>query len=310
MGEFDLIDSIKRRVSVPDGFAGIGDDCAILPQKAGFQTVVSTDMLVEGTHFILDRSEPFELGWKSLAVNLSDIAAMGARPVSSFLSLALPKGLTGDWIQRFMDGFCAISDQFACTLLGGDTTSSKIGLCINVAVTGEIETGRAKCRHHAQDGDLVCVTGPLGDSAAGLDCILHNRAGYEYLRTRHHSPSPRVHEGLELSAVEGVHAMMDISDGVASDLRHILRASGVGAEVETERIPTSGQLNVYCKEFGLDPIELALCGGEDYELLFTVSQEAEKSLGVLHYVIGRIDKSLPGLVWKGSDRDFMGYEHF
>ncbi len=310
IGEFGLIESIGRRVNVPSGFMGIGDDCAIIPQRDGYQTVVSTDMLVEGTHFILGKSDPFKLGQKSLAVNLSDIAAMGARPVSAFLSLALSDSIDYEWIQHFMDGFCSLASQFGCALLGGDTTSSRSGICINVTVTGELESGRARRRSFAQDGDLICVTGTLGDSAAGLDSILNDRVGYPYLKLRHNSPTPRIREGLELSATDGIHAMMDISDGIASDLRHILKASSVGAEVDITRIPMSEPLLAYCGEYGLDPLELALCGGEDYELLFTASHEAEKTLALRHYIIGRIDKSLPDLIWKGSDRDYLGYRHF
>lgn len=311
IGEFPLIGKIKSDIEVPDGVTGIGDDCAVLPQRSGYETVISTDMLIEGTHFLMDGITPYNLGWKSLAVNLSDIAAMGAKPVASFLSLALPKDMDSAWMDAFIDGYKAIALKYGSPLLGGDTTGSKGPVCINVAVTGEIPKGRSKLRSAAQDGDLICVTGCLGDSAAGLHGILNHRLQErDFLYRRHTLPEPRVGAGLELGRNGDVHAMMDISDGVASDLRHILEASGVGAEVDTERIPMSGQMLGYCAAHGLDPLEKALCGGEDYELLFTVTPEAERHLGVTHFVIGRIDKSLPDVVWKHSGRDYSGFRHF
>ncbi|MBP5721838.1 MAG: thiamine-phosphate kinase, partial [Bacteroidales bacterium] len=171
-GEFELIEWIKGQFEVPEGILSIGDDCAVLPQATGMETLVTTDMLVEGVHFLLEDIDPYSLGWKSAAVNISDIAGMGGRPVGTFLSTALPKDLDDEFLKGFIRGYKDMSDRFGCPLLGGDTTASKDKLCISVTVLGECEAGRSRKRSAAQPGDLICVTGPLGDSAAGLKVVL------------------------------------------------------------------------------------------------------------------------------------------
>ena len=312
LGEFGLIEQIHERFPAPDGVTGIGDDCAVLPQRDGLQTLVSTDMLIEGTHFLRGDISPYQLGWKSAAVNLSDIAAMGGRPTGTFLSLALPASTEAAWVDGFLRGYAGVSERFGAALLGGDTTASPDRICINVAVLGECPSGSARTRSAARPGDLVCVTGTLGDSAAGLRAILagvERDADVQALIDRHYLPMPRVEEGLRLAAQAGVHAMMDISDGIGSDLEHILEASGVGAEVEPASLPLSAPLQRVCTRQGWDAAELAVCGGEDYELLFTVDPEAEKALDVPHTVIGRI-LSGRGLRWLGDARSFSGFDHY
>ena len=305
-----MIDRIRQGIRLPEGVLGIGDDCAILPQKDGIDTLVSTDMLVEGSHFLLSGISPYDLGWKSAAVNISDLAAMGARPVASFLSLALSPEVDAEWMDEFIRGYRDISDKYSCALLGGDTTASRKLVCINVAVLGEVPSGKAKLRSTACKGDLICVSGFLGDSAAGLRLILESEDGPACLLEKHRRPEPRVAEGMELCSDPGVHAMMDISDGIASDLRHILKASGRGAVIDTRKIPVSSALHDYCSAKGLDALELALCGGEDYELLFTVSPEAEKRLKLKHFVIGRIEGPAETLRFEGTDKDYLGFRHF
>jgi len=306
IGEFGLIDFIRKGVKVPEGVTGIGDDCAIIPQKDGLETLVSTDMLVEGTHFLMEDADPRRLGWKSAAVNVSDIAAMGGKPCGSFLSLALPKELDAGWMEEFIAGFNACCTEYGAPLLGGDTTSSNTGICINVCVLGTCPAGSALRRNCARPGDLVCVTGTLGDSAAGLRAILE---GWDepVLRERHYMPRPRVAEGLALAALPGIHAMMDISDGIASDLRHILDTSGVGAEIELGNLPVSAEMRAFCERHGLDAAELAVAGGEDYELLFTAAHDAQ--LPDWCTVIGEITVGRE-LRWAGSEKEFMGFRHF
>lgn len=319
LGEFGLIAEIKSAFDkVPDGIRGIGDDCAIIPQTTGRDTLVSTDMLIEGSHFLMEDADPWQLGWKSAAVNVSDIAAMGGKPIATFLSIALPKGLSVKWIRAFMEGYGKITELYGIPLLGGDTTSSPDRLCINVAVLGEAASGTAKLRSTAKPGDLICVTGTLGDSAAGLQAILRNAQRDSMVKTlieRHYLPHPRVAEGLALAQCDGVHAMMDISDGIGSDLRHILEASGtddeaLGARIELGALPLSAETKTFCSRHGLDPYELATSGGEDYELLFTVEPSAEASLNVEHTVIGRIVPAQRTIEWIGSDKDFIGFRHF
>ena len=311
LGEFGLIEEIKQGIEVPQGYLGIGDDCAVMPQKSGMETLVSTDMLIEGRHFLMDDISAYRLGWKSAAVNISDIAAMGGRCTGSFLSFALPKGLGKEWTDEFFRGYKEISSLYGCPLLGGDTTSSPDRLCISVTVTGEAPAGKSVKRSNAAIGDLICVTGNLGDSGCGLKIILEGSgrdADAEKLIARHYLPMPRVKEGMEI-ATAGASAMMDISDGIGSDLRHIIEASEVGAEIDTSMIPLSNELKSKCAEYGWDPLELAISGGEDYELLFTISEENAKKIDFNHFVIGKIisgDK----IIWRGSERDYMGFRHF
>ena len=375
MGEFEFIDSIRKQFSVPEGFTGIGDDCAIIPRGDGLETLVTKDMLIEDVHFLLDRISAYDLGWKSAAVNISDIAAMGGTPVASFLSLALPSSLIADgpWLNEFIRGYRDLSTRFSCPLLGGDTTSSPDRLCIDVTVLGSAPAGHSVKRSGALDGDLVCVSGFLGDSGAGLKLLLGSApslsracaevadgesagvgndgsAGVrdcesvdvddgnsvsvgdggsaggcdkdsvaDYLIGKHCRPVPRVEAGLALASISGVHSMMDISDGIASDLRHILRASGLSALVECASLPFSKELLAVSKLHDWDPLELALTSGEDYELLFTISPEslgqveqALKVCGCHCYIIG---KCFPGaepghIEWLGTNRDFRGFRHF
>ena len=288
LGEFGLIERIKEALGgpMPDGVLGIGDDCAVLPQAGGMETLVSTDMLLEGSHFLRGDIPARLLGWKSAAVNFSDIAAMGGRPVGSFLSLGLPAGLDSDWMDAFLAGYKECSQYCGAPLLGGDTTTSQDGIAINVTVIGQCQRGRSRKRS---------LQGVRGSEDA------------EALVERHYRPVPRVSEGQALAATPGVHAMMDISDGIASDLRHILKASGVGAAVRTQDVPLSAELRRVCAQQGWDATTLALTGGEDYELLFTMAPGTEPP--VPYFVIGTITEE-KNLVWEGSSQDFIGFRHF
>ena len=307
LGEFDLISRINEMFPTPEGVTGIGDDCAILPQRAGMETLVTTDMLMDGVHFLMEDASPYDLGWKSAAVNISDIAAMGGRPVGTFLSFALPKGTSDEWMLQFMRGYKDLSDLSGTPLLGGDTTSSLDRLCINVAVLGECPAGKAKKRSDALPGDLICVTGPLGDSAAGLNAILHGFGMSEAtLVHRHYRPVPRVSEGLILAETEGVHAMMDISDGIGSDLLHILDASHVGARVDVASIPLSDECKAAAARHGWDLRALSIDGGEDYELLFTMAPGTVPA--IRYHVIGEITEG-SGVEWS-DHADHLGFRHF
>lgn len=466
IGEFDLIERIRAQflqdscfrtvadgaaggssAGVPaagsagndsEGVVGIGDDCAVIPQRSGVDTLVTTDLLIEDRHFLLSDVSPEDLGWKSAAVNISDIAAMGGRPVATFLSIALPPklplarlsssaipgsrllGIAGggessevagggessevaggvdvsggpnggfesddgraEWVDRFIAGFKELSSKFGVPLLGGDTSASPDKLFINVTVLGECPHGRAVLRSGARAGDLICVTGNLGDAAAGLKLILERKENADLdpslrlgvqtdvplsakmaenalrgtlsstpkcsgeedaavhmssaegfaggitapacsretaekvLIRRHYLPMPRVAEGRALAAVPGVHAMMDISDGIASDFRHILEASSgngvsIGAEIDLGALPLSEELRQLCAERGWDANELAVSGGEDYELLFTIAPDAlpaaRRALDSV-YVIGRVTEG-GGIRWIGSEKEFRGFTHF
>ena len=337
IGEFGLIERISAQFRdnqlSTGGVLGIGDDCAVLPQREGLDTLVTTDLLIEDRHFLLGDISPWQLGWKSAAVNISDIAAMGGLPEGTFLSIALPKEFPSregplplsDWVDAFLGGFKALSGRFGVPLLGGDTSASPDKLFINVTVLGSCPHGAAILRSGARVGDLICVTGTLGDAAAGLKLILERASaasgGYsgaaQALIRRHYEPVPRVAEGIALRERGCVHSMMDISDGIASDLRHILKGSGggqpLGAVIDLGSLPLSDEFRLLCSERGWEPYELAVSGGEDYELLFTLGPEAldnaRQAVGELS-VIGRITEG-PDIRWEGGlQQDYQGFTHF
>ena len=314
-GEFGFIDYINAVFPVPEGTVGIGDDCAVLPAGEG-ELLFSTDLLMEGVHFLRSESSPEDVGWKAAAVNLSDIAAMGGKPVATFLSIALPKDAQGEWAERFIEGYRQISSQYDVPLLGGDTTSSLRDIAVNVGILGRCQSGKRLMRSGAKVGETIYVTGPLGDSAAGLQAILKGIRRSEDVKTlieRHKRPLPRVDAGMILIQSGKVGAMMDISDGIASDMRHIMKASKVGAVIALDRLPLSSELISVCTEQGWDRYWLSTSGGEDFELLFTGPDGLENELDIKVYPVGKIVDGNE-LIWtvEGSavDYDYMGYKHF
>ena len=314
-GEFGFIDYINAVFPVPEGTVGIGDDCAVLPAGEG-ELLFSTDLLMEGVHFLRSESSPEDVGWKAAAVNLSDIAAMGGKPVATFLSIALPRDAQGAWAERFIEGYRQISSQYDVPLLGGDTTSSLRDIAVNVGILGRCQSGKRLMRGGAKVGETIYVTGPLGDSAAGLQAILKGIRRSEEVKTlieRHKRPLPRVDAGVILIQSGKLGAMMDISDGIASDMRHIMKASKVGAVIALDRLPLSSELISVCAEQGWDRYWLSTSGGEDFELLFTGPDGLENELDIKVYPVGKIVDGNE-LTWtvEGSavDYDYMGYKHF
>ena len=314
-GEFELIGHIKDMFPVPEDVLGIGDDCAVIPAGEG-ELLFSTDLLMEGVHFLRSESSPEDVGWKAAAVNLSDMAAMGGTPVATFLSIAIPKDAQGEWAERFIEGYALISRQFDVPLLGGDTTSSLRDIAVNVGILGRCPSGRGLMRSGAEVGETIYVTGPLGDSAGGLQAILKGidrTEDVEILINRHKRPVPRVYEGRRLMECGRVGAMMDISDGIASDLRHIMKASGVGAVVALDKLPCSSQLRSVCAEQDWDIYELATGGGEDFELLLTGPEGLERSVEFPLYAVGLVVAG-DDIVWTLDDEPvdsrFAGYRHF
>lgn len=314
-GEFELIDFISAHFEIPEGMVGIGDDCAIVCGETE-DTLVTTDMLLEGVHFLREKASPEDIGWRAAAVNLSDIAAMGGTPVATFLSIALPKDAQGEWAERFIRGYADISDRFSVPLLGGDTTSSLRDIAINVGVRGRCAHGKALGRCGARVGETIFVTGTLGDSGAGLKALLgdlERTPEVEYLIGRHLRPTPRLREGRALLATGMVGAMMDISDGLASDLKHILRASGVGAEVELTSLPLSTQLKSVCREQHWRASKIAATAGEDFELLLTAPREIVQRVDFPLYPIGVITEG-HDIDWRRKGKPtkvkLKGYTHF
>jgi len=279
IGEFGLINRISPPFlhDLPEGVVGIGDDAAIIERGNGEALLVTTDTLVEEIHFLKAKTSPRELGEKSLAVNLSDIAAMGGTPTSAFLALGLPRDTGVEWIDEFFAGLHQLAARERVALLGGDTTRSPGPILITITVLGRAPLSHIKRRSAAQAGDILCVTGDLGDSAGGLRVMLEELPVGEderYLLERHHRPRAHLAEGRLLGAQPGVRAMMDVSDGVDSDIRRIMEQSSCGARIDLEQLPVSPALRSASSHHGWDLTELVLAGGEDYCLLLTVDPSA------------------------------------
>jgi thiamine-monophosphate kinase len=316
--EFDIIDRYfavgpVRRTDVA---LGIGDDCALLEVPPGHQLAVSIDTLVEGTHF-RPGVDPEALGHKALAVNLSDLAAIGADPAWATLALTLPRADEA-WLEPFARGFLALAAEFGVQLVGGDTTRGP--LSITVQVHGFVEPGRAIRRDGAKPGDLVYVTGTLGD--AGLALLAQQGLFVEpgtlgFLRARLDRPTPRLAEGRALAGLAS--AAIDVSDGLVADLGHICERSGVGATLHLDRLPCSPAVRAYVDETG--DWSVPLSSGDDYELCFTVAEARQTEIEALGTRlacsvtwIGTIDRAR-GLrcIGPGGDlvhQGFGGYDHF
>ena len=304
MAEFSIIDTYFNRQNKNSVDLGVGDDSALLTPLPQQQLVICADTLVAGRHFPLD-TDPHAIGWKTVAVNLSDIAAMGATPHSILLALSLPQ-IDHDWLKAFSQGLYDCCDQFGVSLIGGDTTQSP-HLTLSVTALGWVEIGKAVPRSGAKPGDLICVSGTVGDAAFALNHLGHP------LQKRLDYPTPRCHLGTALKGL--ANSMIDVSDGLAQDLGHILKASQVGATLELEKLPISPALQALNDE---QRWQYALAGGDDYELCFTISPQnyeklLQKQLDVSISIIGSIQQQ-HGLTFEKDGVDhslqFNGYQHF
>ncbi len=327
LGEFEFIERIAAAglEGSADVVCGIGDDCAVLGRGNDRVRLITSDLMVEGVHFVVEASDARWLGHKLLAVNLSDIAAMGGEPREALVSVAVSPDFDVGYMERVYDGLRACATRFGVNVVGGDTTRSTGPLVMNLTLTGEMDQDRVCYRSGARPGDLIYVSGTLGDSAAGLELALGNTVGLsredrEFLLGRHHRPEPRVALGQVLSASGDVTAMLDLSDGMGSDLRHICRQSGVSAVIGETTIPVSPALRRFCALADIGTRDLAISGGEDYELLFTVAPGRRNDIqalagesGVIR--IGRIEAG-DGRIYledaKGARMELAahGFDHF
>ena len=316
MGEFELIDRFFKR-PVKRNALGVGDDCALLTPTPGMQLAVSSDMLVEGRHF-LPTVDPFKLGHKALAVNLSDLAACGAKPLGFTLALSMPQA-DAKWLEAFASGLLALADKHDCELVGGDTTKGPLNICITVF--GEVPPGQALLRSGARPGDDIYVSGGLGDARLALEVFRGTVSVaadvFAHARVRMEQPIPRVALGQALRGLAT--AAIDISDGLVGDLRHILQQSGVGATIDT----TPVILMMRAGEF-IDAerrLEFALAGGDDYELAFCApANQREAVLAASRAAvtrvtrIGHIDEEagLRLLDTRGRtiERPYASFDHF
>lgn len=288
--EFRLIEQLRRSFGRTGSavIRGIGDDAAVVMPPKGRQLVLTTDLLVEGVHFDLGTASLKEVGYKAAVANLSDIAAMGARPEYALVSIAIPASWTAPRVLRLYQGMREAFRPYRVALIGGDTSSSPRGLFLSLTVTGSVPAGAALMRSGARAGDLLYVTGTLGDSLAGLVLLSHNRRRHaapamsssdrRFLIDRHRRPIALPRLGRALSAGRLASAAIDLSDGLSGDLHHLCEQSSVGAEVAAASLPLSPSLQAYARASKSDPVTLALRGGEDYELLFTVPPAKRRAL--------------------------------
>ena len=321
IGEFGLIARFTSRVAKGAGVeVGIGDDAAATKPAEGALLLSTSDMLVEGIHFDLDTCDPVTLGRKSLSVNLSDIAAMGGEPRHFLLSMAIPPSVSVEFLDDFMYGMLGRAEQFEVSLIGGDTCASSGGLVISITVIGEQFPEKIIRRSGARPGDIICVTGTLGDSALGLEMLKAGERGGPATQ-KHLDPFPRVREGMALADARIPSAMIDISDGLLADLGHILECSASGARVEWDKIPLSPFFLEKCGPFSDHTMSLALAGGEDYELLFTAPPSRKNeifqlfaSLDTPVAVVGEVTagSKLSLLSADGGEYDIVkrGFNHF
>ena len=314
LSEFEIIQQVfqQQKTDRPDVHLGMGDDAAVVEVPEGYELAVSMDTLIEGVHFPTDM-KPKDIGYRALAVNLSDLAAMGAEPTWVTLALTLPES-NETWLKAFASGFFGLADQYNLQLIGGDTTQGK--LSITVQVHGFLPKGKRLSRSGAQPGDQIFVTGTLGDAAAGLKFWRETDQSYSWLKQRLARPTPRIEAGIELRSIAS--SAIDISDGLVADLGHILKTSNVGARINMESLPFSLALcGVIEPE---NARELALTGGDDYELCFTVpankgDQIKKLALSDQISLIGEIETAsgLRCLSRDGSEVDLeglTGYQHF
>jgi len=328
MGEFDLIARYFKRPT-QGAVLGVGDDCALLAPTPGMHMAVSSDMLVEGRHF-LSTVDPARLGHKALAVNLSDLAACGAEPTAFTLALSLPR-IDEVWLEGFSEGLLQLANEHHCELVGGDTTQGPLNICITAF--GEVPPGDALLRQNAQVGDDIYVSGTVGDARLALEVFRGTQSidakAFESVRARMEMPMPRVALGLALRAI--ANAAIDVSDGLLGDLGHILQRSQVGAQIDTTWLQQSNTFGEDAQAAGISPtlaqlpwnkrLEFALAGGDDYELCFTAPVHQREMVHAAAWEsntpvtrIGRITEA-QGLVVMDPEgqpitRRFASFDHF
>jgi thiamine-monophosphate kinase len=304
---------------------GIGDDCAVISIGGPEHLLVTTDLLVERVHFLMNWAPPEVIGAKVLTANISDIAACGGIPRDAFVSLAIPETIDVEWLDALYRGMANIARTFDVNLLGGDTTGSKSDFAINIVVTGLVPVDEVLFRHTARVDDIIVITGPTGESGAGLDILLNSpevpHKISRLLSASHLEPRAHVSEGRLLARSRACTAAIDVSDGLSSDLRHICLDSGVGAMVLEAQLPVSRELSDAARIMGKDPLAWVLNGGEDYVLLAAVKpgliedvQKQFEAEGRELFAIGRFtaDPAMELLSIDGTRQDLnpRGWDHF
>ena len=320
IGEFGLIDILKQNtINNKDNIIkGIGDDAAVFSVENNLLQLATTDMLVEGIHFNREFITAWQLGYKAIAVNFSDIAAMGGTPTNILISLAIPSDIDVDFMVQLYDGMKYLTKKFNANIIGGDTVASLQGLVINVTVLGTVPLPLVKYRSGAKNGDLVVVTGDLGSSAAGLEILLnkYEQEQYEILVKKHLMPFPQLNYGEIIANY--ANSMNDISDGLASEANEISTASEVGIMLRENKMPVLKETKEVAKVFQKDVLDYVLFGGEDYQLVFTITPEKLTQLqGELIdlTIVGEVCSSFNGVKLERNDGTIIdikskGYNHF
>ena len=320
IGEFGLIDILKQNtINNKDNIIkGIGDDAAVFSVENNLLQLATTDMLVEGIHFNREFITAWQLGYKAIAVNFSDIAAMGGTPTNILISLAIPSDIDVDFMVQLYDGMKYLTKKFNANIIGGDTVASLQGLVINVTVLGTVPLPLVKYRSGAKNGDLVVVTGDLGSSAAGLEILLnkYEQEQYEILVKKHLMPFPQLNYGEIIANY--ANSMNDISDGLASEANEISTASEVGIMLRENKMPVLKETKEVAKVFQKDVLDYVLFGGEDYQLVFTITPEKLTKLqGELNdlTIVGEVCSSFNGVKLERNDGTIIdikskGYNHF
>ena len=303
-GEFAFIRRVARPARSADVLVGIGDDCAVIQIDENRLQLVTTDMLVEGDHFSRAYFSSFEIGLKAMESNVSDVAAMGGRPRQALVALGIPEKTQVEVMDEIYAGFYQVAEDYNFDLVGGDTTRSKV-LTICITLLGETTKEDLKLRSAAEPGDLIVVSGPLGGSTAGLRLFQRGIDGFENVK-RHHT-RPRCGMDQVDAILPIAKAMEDVSDGLASEVRNICQASGVGARLFSERIPLCDEISKTAAVCGDESLDYALYGGEDYKLVYTcLETDRHRAVGS---VVGRIVEN-PGVMLDDQPVTRFGYDHF
>jgi thiamine-monophosphate kinase len=278
VGEFGLIGNIRSICPDPGDriLLGIGDDAALIRTRPDYSLLLTTDALTEGIHYDLRYVPISALGWKSLAVNLSDVAAMGGFPVCCLVTIGLPDEWSVEDVRSLYQGISRCSIRYNCPVVGGDTVKTRSGSFVNVTVAGEVRSGKEKRRSGAKSGDLLCMTGELGGARTGLEVLQsEDNPAYSYPRSvaRFLEPEPRLEEAGDLIRELETTSMIDISDGLTSEIRHLCEESSLGCVVIEENIAVSEEAIIWARKTGRHPFQFAIESGEEYELLFTVAPD-------------------------------------
>jgi len=309
-GEFALINKINNIVGKQNVVVGIGDDAAVIEYSKDKYLLLTTDMLVEDDHFSLNWSSAFKIGKKAMVSNISDIAAMGGMPRYALVSLSLKKDSTVEFVEELYKGMKEICEKADCVVIGGDTTHGGL-ITISITIVGEVEKDKLRLRKDAKVNDLICVTGDLGKSAAGLALLQNNKKGF---LKDHLEPNHRLKESQIIR--EYCNALIDVSDGLASEVKHICEMSKTGAIIYKEKIPLSKTTIENAKIVDKDPYDFALYGGEDFELVFTITEDNFKKLQDKLKnitIVGKIIDEKEGIFLVGKDNKISlknGFDHF